>query len=112
MKSIFLAIIFFTSTILYGQDKIVQIDKNFLIGHWTSVDDKKYTIVVTDSTFDEYYDKEKTATFLYKLDRDKLTKTDKDDGDVYKYNIVSLTNERLTLLYLDKGNLLKFIKTK
>jgi hypothetical protein len=112
MKWIFLAIIFSSSTTLYGQNKAVQIDKKLLIGCWTSEDDKKYSIIVTDSIFEEYYDKDKTGTFKYKIYNDKLSKTDQDDGEVYQYDIVGLTNERLTLLYLDKGNFLKFFRTK
>jgi hypothetical protein len=107
-----LCTLLFVSAISYGQKASKEFDTKLLIGDWTSEDDKKYTIVVTNSTFVEYYDNEKMGVFSYKIDKDKLIKTDRDDGEVYKYDIMNLTNQRLTLLYLSRGNVLLFTKTK
>ena len=49
--------------------------------------------------------KKKLGSSYITIDKVKLIKTNKDDGEVYNYDILSLTNENLTLMYLDKGNI-------
>jgi hypothetical protein len=83
-----------------------QIESKFLIGKWISVNDKKYTIVISDS-IREYYDRKLTDTFSYQLEKGKLTKIS-SKGEIYEYDLMGLNKNHLTLMYLSKGNLLKF----
>ena len=103
------AIITILSITAYGQQKA---DKKLLIGRWVSKDDKKYTIVVTNKTFVEYYGKEKVGVFTYSINKDKLIKTDKGDGEVYEYDVETLTKKDLVIIYLSRGNMLHFVRRK
>lgn len=79
-----------------------------IIGTWVSVDDVKNQIVFTKKAKLDYYDKALVSTYSYTINGDALTATDQSDGTIYRYSVLSLTEKNLTLIYLDRGNLLKF----
>ena len=84
-----------------------DINQKLIRGKWISMDDHKYQLEVTDSTFIEYYENDNHEIFKYELKREKLYKT-QPDGTVYEYVIMSLSNDILVLQYLPRGNLLSF----
>lgn len=79
-----------------------------IIGIWVSVDDVKNQVVFTKKTKLDYYGKMLVASYSYRIAGDSLTAKDKSDGSIYRYSVLSLTEKYLTLIYLDRGNLLKF----
>lgn len=79
-----------------------------IIGTWVSVDDSKYKIVFTKASKFDYYDRQLSSSYNYTIEKDSLITKDKSDGSVYYYSITSLTKNHLTLMYLERGNLLKF----
>lgn len=79
-----------------------------IIGTWISVDDNKNQIVFTKAAKLDYYNKTLVTTNSYTIAGDSLAVVDKSDGSNYRYSILSLTEKNLTLMYLDRGNLLKF----
>jgi hypothetical protein len=79
-----------------------------LIGDWILADEKNYRIVFTAGSQAEYYGKEVQAVFTYRCAKDTLISKDKTTGAIYKYALATLTDKNLTLIYLDRGNLLEF----
>ena len=112
MKVFLLSISLFLSLNFFGQKKIQPVTKKSLKGQWVSIDDKKYTIQISDTAIVEFYEKEKTAEFTYTLNNRKIIKTDKSDGSVYQYKVLHLTSVRLSIIYLDRGNLVRFVRKK
>jgi hypothetical protein len=82
-----------------------------LIGHWVSMKDKNYTMIVTDANFEEFYEKEKTNIYSYLIQKDKLIKIDHEDQDTLRYDILSVSKNNITFLS-DNGNILPFKRTK
>ena len=81
-----------------------------IMGTWTSLDDNKYKIVFTTNTKLDYYGTELEAKYSYRINKDSLITKDKKTGAIYNYSIEGLTSKNLTLMYLVRGNLLKFRK--
>jgi hypothetical protein len=106
MKALFSFLCLFLCVASFGQSK--SVDKTKILGTWVSAEDKNYTMVFKGDGVAEYYEKEKTSESTYKISGASLTKTDKADKSTYKYTILTLTDKALTLLYLDRGNTLKF----
>ena len=97
---------------LFAQSSKDPLEKNLFIGRWKSVSDKNYSIVVNDSTIFEYYGKEITGILIFKIDGDKLIEINKKDKQEFYYSIIRLDKNQLTLLYLDRGNTLRFRRMK
>lgn len=100
----FLALLFFSAAFALFNNA----DRAKLQGTWVSRDDKNYTMVFKGSVVAEYYEKEKTSESNFILSKDTLVKTDINDGQVYRYAVTLLTANNLVLIYLDRGNLLRF----
>lgn len=79
-----------------------------LTGTWVSTEDKKYRVIIKGSIMQEYYDKEKTAVLRFRIHRNLLTAKDIKTGDVFKYDLVTVNNKQLTMIYLGRGNTLSF----
>lgn len=107
MKTCFFTISILLSTLSYGQENL-----KLLQGKWVSAEDKKYKVVITDSFFIEYYGKKKTSIYTYIVENGKLIKMDSADKSVYSYDIMSLTNKYLSLMYLTRGNILVFKRSR
>src|SRR5215217_3368204 len=106
LKSLFLFTALAAFPSVFGQQKAQLPDKKKLIGHWVSTGDSNYHIAFTPTLQRAYYGNEIQATNSYRLHHDTLVTRDKQTGSVFRYSVVSLSNTNLTLLYLDRGNLL------
>ncbi|MFC1615014.1 hypothetical protein ACFL22_00455 [Patescibacteria group bacterium] len=96
-----------------------------LEGRWTSLDDDKYKVSHGgDGILEEYYDGEivlagswsfaeilpEKISAQYPNAADGLFLIKESDGEVMFYIISSVTDTNLTLIYLDRGNTLKFVR--
>ena len=97
-------------TITKSQTKKVTPLQPTIIGTWISLDDNKYKMVFTADTELDYYGTELEAKYSYRINKDSLITKDKKTGAIYNYSIEGLTSKNLTLMYLVRGNLLKFRK--
>jgi hypothetical protein len=79
-------------------------------GRWISAEDKKYSVVFIDSLKMDYYKNEITSKFRYRISSDSLITEDIQTKEIYRYAIMGLSSKHLTLMYLDRGNLLTFSK--
>lgn len=107
LKTRFVFLAVFISAAAFGQ----SIDQNKLRGHWISMEDEKYALVFDTTHQREYYEDTLLNTYTYKLKGNTLVLTDKQTAAVYNYSVIDLTATRLTLLYQDRGNLLRFNKS-
>lgn len=92
----------------YGQN--ASSSANQLKGRWVSEEDRKYQVVFTDTLKQDFYDGKLTSSFRYWIKKDSLVAKDLSDGGVYNYSIDGLSRTHLTLMYLQRGNLLLFRK--
>ena len=92
----------------YGQNNLLV--KKQLIGKWVSEDDKKAMIVFKDTLQQDFYAGELLSTHRYWIKDDSLVTKDLASGAVFNYAIMGVTEKNLTLMYLERGNLLKFRK--
>jgi hypothetical protein len=110
----FILLAFIHCTASFGQtkakQKVAQTTLRRLIrGHWISRDDNKAHLVFSDSVMTDLYNNEIVDTSDYWFgDNDKLFAKQKNEGDTLTYAIISLSKTTLTLMYLPRGNLLKF----
>lgn len=81
-----------------------------LKGKWISEDDKEYHLVFKDSTKQDFYAGKLESTYRYWIKKDSLIAKDMKSGDFFNYVIMSATKNHLTLMYLERGNFLKFRK--
>ena len=110
MKYLITAFLLFALSVGKCQTKAGATTNQMLIGRWVSLEDKNYQIVFTGKTESEYYGTKIQSTYSYRIIKDSLITKDKLSGAVYNYSIMALTKNNLTLLYLARGNLLKFSK--
>ncbi len=110
MKFLTLIAFLFASAFAFGQKSTAVSNNKLLQGQWTSVDDSRYKITLADSSFTEYYGKQITNRFFYKVKNNILTKYAKRSDEMYEYSILNLTQSQLQLLSLPKGDILKFEK--
>lgn len=100
-----------------------QHDSEKIIGSWQSISDKKYIIEISKTQIKEYYDIKEESTYKYYITTfpcdSSYTKVKNISflkkvsvGDVDCYEIVSLTNDYLTLVYTSNGNILEFKRNK
>lgn len=71
------------------------------------MDDSRSRIVFTADTQLDYYDGKLLHSSRYVRAGDELTVTGKDGSD-YHYAIISLSATQLTLIYLGRGNILRY----
>ena len=83
----------------FGQKKIY--------GTWIFQGDKKYSIILKDSTWTDIYDNENAGTGKFFLQNNSLI-TITNEGDTLKYDIMNLTKNILSLVYLGNGKILLF----
>ena len=93
-----------------------------ILGKWKSLDDEKSVIEFKDQNKIDYYDGEKQFEDKFGLyDNHPTTDVSVDDSggkylivgsgeDRFDYVIVELTDSKLTLMYLPRGNLLRYEK--
>ena len=88
------------------QQKVHKI--KLLDGKWKSTDDSKSIIVFSNGKKIDYYNDSKMSEDKFKLDSDYLLVGDGDS--FFKYKILKITDTNLELMYLPKGNVLKYTK--
>jgi major membrane immunogen (membrane-anchored lipoprotein) len=108
MKYIITIICNFFLLTAYGQ-KSASI-KTQLNGKWISEDDKQYQLVFKDSIKQDLYNGKLENTYHYWIKKDSLIAKDVSSGHVFNYAIMGVTENHLTLMYLERGDLLKFCK--
>lgn len=89
-----------------------DIDKR-LIGTWKNTEDSKYTVVfMPGGRLSEQYESRTASEGTWEISPGKdlfqLKKT--IDGEIFLYEIVTVTDSNLTLIYLPRGNTLTFKK--
>ena len=67
-------------------------------------------IVFKDSTQQDFYAGELLSTHRYWIKNDSLVTKDLASGEVFNYTIIGVSENHLTLMYLERGNILKFRK--
>lgn len=95
---------------LLDNKKDNQADYNKIQGNWISTIDSLYTMKFDGLTKTEYYNGKYSDYSKIKIDKQYLYCWTVKGKDEYKYEIMSLSNNDLTLLYLPAGNLLTFKK--
>ena len=108
MKYIFIIFSILFLLPAYGQK--TSLVKSQLQGRWVSADDKKAVIVFKDTLQQDFYAGELLSILRYWVKNDSLVTKDLATGDVFYYAIMGMTKEHLTLMYLERGNLLKYRK--
>jgi len=99
-----------------------------LVGEWKSEDDGKYSREFrADGTVTDMYEGDASATasgtwkvfnastriptgVTFSLDQDVTYIHVVMDGETYSYGIVKVTGEKLELIYMDRGGMLRFAK--
>ena len=79
-----------------------------LAGKWKSTDDSKSIAVFSSNKKTDYYGKSKISEDSFKLDGDYLLVGEGEN--LFKYKLLKLTGIDLELMYLPKGNILKYTK--
>jgi hypothetical protein len=88
----------------------VKKDTNSLLGKWVSLDDANSAVEFNGSDMIDYYQGSKVATSSYKINGTVLVVI--SDGEEMKYEILELTDEKLVMSYLARGNTLTYKKSK
>ncbi len=81
-------------------------DLSLLQGKWKSIDDTKSVIEFSANKKIDYYSDNKISEGDFSVKKGLLIV--KEDTEVFKYQIVTLSNNILTLTYLPRGNTLKY----
>lgn len=98
------------SAFAFSQSNTEEINQKLLTGKWKSTDDRNYVIIVSDS-IREYYKKVQTGIYSYSIKENRLIEIS-PLGEIYEYEITGLSTKNLTLMYLQRGNLLNFKRNK
>ena len=109
-------------TIILNQES--QSNLNLLQGKWRSIDDPNSVIEFTDKRKIDYYSNEKLFEGDFDLyDYSPVTKNSEanengeylivsSNSETFEYRIVELSDQVLTLMYLPRGNTLKYERTQ
>jgi hypothetical protein len=79
---------------------------NLLFGRWISLDDANSEIEFKEGKKIDYYQKKKLSEGTFVQDGKSLTVS--EDGDEFKYTILELSDTKLSLSYLARGNTLSY----
>ena len=91
-------------------DDLVVADTSFaaLEGLWVSLDDEQSKMRFEGENFEGIYAEEVAFSGTMTLDGDALVLTASDDPEPMRYSVVTLTETMLVVIYLDRGNTLKY----
>jgi hypothetical protein len=111
---IFICLIALVPSLSFGQTYLTNSRIKLLKGAWISDNDKSWTWVFTDSTaFDVYAgEKEKDKPIPYYIVKDTLMLKDPDVETEMKYEVLGLTKESLSVMYLLNDKIFTFKKRK
>jgi len=100
----------FTSGAQKTEDQVLINEAN-LQGTWISEDDVRHAIDFSDDIKSDLYDGEVLLRGGYRItDEDQLIV--EEDTGVFTYTIVTLGYSKLELMYLPRGNILRYYKGK
>jgi len=96
-------------------DKIVETIKvkqneSLLIGKWKSLDDEKYVVEFKGNKKIDYYTGKKMSEGIFSFDEAKKSLTVTDKNEIFKYSVIKLSKNTLELMYLPRGNILRYKK--
>ena len=92
------------ATIILEQESPINFD--LLQGKWISIDDTNSIIEFRDNSKIDYYSDEQLFEGDFNLDKDYLVVSSNDE--VFEYRIIDLSDEILTLMFLPRGNTLRY----
>jgi hypothetical protein len=107
MQFLLILILSLSFQIVLGQKQTAKSNMS-IQGRWISLGDKKYTVFFTGTSRIELYEKKLTNKASYKIKGDSLIVVDSNRKDTIYYSIMGLDRRNLTLMYLTRGNLLRF----
>jgi len=85
-----------------------------LQGTWTSDDDEKSVIEFSGNRKIDFYEDEKMSEGVFEIsDEDGVNEphlTVSSDNEVYEYEIIKLSNTDLWLMYMPRGNILRYTR--
>jgi hypothetical protein len=81
-----------------------------LNGRWVSKENSQFQLVFKDSTKQDFYGGKLQCTYRYRIKKDSLIAKDMSSGNIFNYAILGVTEKHLTLMDLERGNLLLFRK--
>ena len=87
-------------------------NKDFLEGKWVSLEDKKFELEFKAHKRTEFYSGQKLNEGVFKINDSSLVVIDDELKETLKYEIIKLKKDSLSLIYLDRGNTLNYIKKK
>jgi len=83
---------------------------DLLQGKWVSREDSLVSFEFDGLIEVDYYDGEYMQEFKIKIEGNYFYSTDLEENANYKYEILNLTNQSLTLMFLPSGRILKYRK--
>jgi hypothetical protein len=86
-------------------------DNNYSVliqGKWISLDDANSAIEFKDGKKIDFYSDEKMSEGDFSIDGKNLSVV--EEGDIFEYEIIELSEKVLNLIYLSRGNILRYEK--
>jgi len=101
--------------VLLGGEVEVQVEEtesvsDLLQGKWRAVDDVNSVIEFKDGEKIDYYSGQKMFEGIFGIDELDEHITVSDGEENFEYGIVELSEKNLSLMYLPRGNILKYEK--
>lgn len=87
-------------------------NKDFLEGKWVSLEDKKFELEFKDEKRIEFYSGQKLNEGVFKINDSSLVVIDDELKETLKYEIIKLKKDSFSLIFLERGNTLNYIKKK
>ena len=84
-------------------------DTEKLLGVWQSLDDEKYSVEFNENKKIDFYDNEENSRQNYIIENEQMV-VGEPKIDKLIYEIVKLDDENLEMIYLERGNILRFKK--
>ena len=109
-----------------NKEEIVSADlsyKEIIQGKWRLFEDEKSSIEFKENKKIDYYNNEKISEGIfdfyddYSIAMGKMDERGKylavsNDGEYFVYEVVKLTEEELSLIYLSRGNILEYKRNR
>lgn len=92
------------------EQKQINNNNNLIIGKWESLDDSNSAIEFNESKKIDYYQGQKMSEDSYAINEDIIIVD--SDGEKMQYQIIEVSNDKLILSYLARGNTLSYKKIK
>lgn len=97
------------ATLEFFEPTVAAFDAKKLEGVWTSLDDELSTIEFLGDEKIDFYENKEMSRRLFAISGDKLLTVD-ENGNLFEYRIHELSNKNLVLMFLPRGNILRYSK--